>query len=551
MDEKIQGRQSSLQQEYLARETFDDDDELRNRAFQYLKDRVTRSRAVLRRFKILTVVLFIICLGLVAALSQLLTSTSYAKSAELFQGHVDSLKGNCTSESLSNFISRYNCDPEVQQEEELQQKMDSIVRHIMQGSNDAIVPRFNLRKREGEADIPTNHYEGTSALYVDLSKKDVNGLNDQVNSTLITTTSSSVFPTTSGTSFDGTTSSTSIFIPSSTSTEGTTTPEASSSFNVSPTPLTTSSSTEPLSTESEQTTTTSSSSSSSSSPSSSPEDASSEAQTSTDDSPSSSSSASQTSSTQAAQTSSTEDASSSSPSSSDDSSETSDVDNTFSSIPQTSTDDDSASEASTSADPTSTEEASSTTDATITSAKSSTTPFAFSSTSGSVIVMGFTTVVNNTTITSLHTVIASPTGAENTGSASKNSGSSGLSTEDQHIVIGCVVGLGVPIIAIIAGAFYWYRRKQTDTTGKNYVDSNGRDVGIAVGGDNILEKLKFWKNNRDTGDFNDDSLDEDFSLDDPSESHIDDGTPQSGESTERSFVVDRSKRTRNQTDHNF
>lgn len=533
MEEKVQSRHSSLQQEYLTRETFDDDDESHNKAIQYLKERITHSRALLRRFKIITVVLFIICLGLVAALSQLLASTSFMKSPE--QVRADSLNGNCTSESLSSFMSRYHCDPELQQEEELQQKMDSIVRHIMQGSNDAIVPRFHLKRRDGAGDTPTNHLEGTSALYVDLSKKDNNGQNrkDQSNSTIISTTSSSISSDSPKTSLDESTSSwnpsTYTWTPSSTEIESSTEPEASSSFTWAST--TSSSSTESSTTESLF---------------SSSDDSSSQAPASTEDTPFSSSSKTTSSSNKVSKTtSSTEAAStyeSSSASSSDESSESSDWGSTDSYVPQTSTDDYS-SDASSS---TSTTEASSTADST------TPTPSIFSSTSGSLVVMGYTTVVNNTTITSLHTVIASPTSAENTGSASKDSGSSGLSTKDQHIVIGCVVGLGVPIIALIAGAFYWYRRRQTDTTGKNYVDSNGRDVGIAVDGDNILEKLKFWKNNKGAGDFNDDSLDEDFSLDDASESNHDgNGTPQSGESTERSFVVDRAKPIRNQTDHNF
>ncbi|VEU20423.1 DEKNAAC101330 [Brettanomyces naardenensis] len=153
----------------------------------------------------------------------------------------------------------------------------------------------------------------------------------------------------------------------------------------------------------------------------------------------------------------------------------------------------------------------------------------------------------------MHTITESPTGSPGD---DKNGSSKGLSKKGKNIVIGCVVGLGVPLLAALGAAIWWYRNRKSNPTGRNYVDSNGRDVGIAVDEDSLLGKLKFWKKRKSVGDFHDDdSLDEDFSLgEDTTASNNNTGggnSQESNGSAGRSFVVDRPKPLRNTTEQNF
>lgn len=90
--------------------------------------------------------------------------------------------------------------------------------------------------------------------------------------------------------------------------------------------------------------------------------------------------------------------------------------------------------------------------------------------------------------------------------------SSGISTKNKNIAIGVGVGIGVPVIVvIIITLLFVYRRKKLNSV-RNYVDSNGKDVGIAVEEGNPIKKSlrRFFlgfptlNNNPDDGDFDDD-----------------------------------------------
>lgn len=424
-----------------------------------LERNLAESRASLRKFKLICTVLFIICLGLVSALGQVVTSARLGCCGNELDSTGSVTAYVNSTDPIFNLVSLYHCDPELEQDQELQGKMDSIVRHIMQTSNDAIVPRFHLKKRDDN----NNNNNNNGNNNVPSNQKD-----DMTNNTQTTSTSvwdSSTYQWTP----------TSTFVWSGTNTW--TTPDTTYSWN----PDTT---------------------------------------TSTDDgytTPTTTYAASW-------------------------SSETS-YEWTGSQTPETSTNEDSYTSSS------QTEASTTKTTHSSTMTTSSPKPSEFSTTSGSFIVMGYTTVIDNSTVTSMHTIVATPTATSN----SNKSSSSGLSTKNKHIVIGCVVGLGVPIIALIAAALFWYKKRNSSPpTGRNYVDSNGRDVGIAVDSDSFMEKLKFWKKNKTVGDFNDDSLDEDFSIDDDArDSNAGTGSSHGTASNEHSFVVDRPKPVRNQPDQNF
>ncbi|GME73974.1 unnamed protein product [Ambrosiozyma monospora] len=69
---------------------------------------------------------------------------------------------------------------------------------------------------------------------------------------------------------------------------------------------------------------------------------------------------------------------------------------------------------------------------------------------------------------------------------------SGLSTKNRNIIIGVVVGLGIPILALIAAIlFFLYKKKQQSKN--RYVDSNGIDIGYLEFGNSIWDKLCFWR----------------------------------------------------------
>lgn len=138
---------------------------------------------------------------------------------------------------------------------------------------------------------------------------------------------------------------------------------------------------------------------------------------------------------------------------------------------------------------------------------SSSTVSNYSSNHGSFIVLGSTTIINSaSTITLFHTITASST---------NRAASSGISSKDKGIAIGVGVGIGVPVVAaIIVILLLLYRRKQRNSV-RNYVDSNGRDVGIAVDEGNFFKRafrhafmaLPTLKNNPTPGDFDDDNDD--------------------------------------------
>lgn len=58
-------------------------------------------------------------------------------------------------------------------------------------------------------------------------------------------------------------------------------------------------------------------------------------------------------------------------------------------------------------------------------------------------------------------------------SDSKSSSSSGLSKKNRNIVIGCVVGIGVPLLLAIAAVIYFYCVRSTET---NFINSDGQVV---------------------------------------------------------------------------
>lgn len=132
----------------------------------------------------------------------------------------------------------------------------------------------------------------------------------------------------------------------------------------------------------------------------------------------------------------------------------------------------------------------------------------YSSDHGSYVVLGATTIISSgTTVTQFQTVTASPTAVMR---------SSGISSKDKGIAIGVGVGIGVPVVAvIIVVLLLLYRRKQRNSV-QNYVDSNGKDAGIAVDDGNILKRgfrhlfigLPTLKNNPRNDDFDDENDDE-------------------------------------------
>lgn len=152
---------------------------------------------------------------------------------------------------------------------------------------------------------------------------------------------------------------------------------------------------------------------------------------------------------------------------------------------------------------------SSTTSITSSSTSQTSTTSQYSSDHGSYIVIGSTTVIGSTnTITQFHTITAS---------TDANNKSSGISEKNKNIAIGVGVGIGVPIVAtIIILILLFYRRKQQNSV-RNYVDSNGRDAGIAVDEGNIFKRafrhafigFPTLQNNPSNDDFDDDLLDGD------------------------------------------
>lgn len=94
--------------------------------------------------------------------------------------------------------------------------------------------------------------------------------------------------------------------------------------------------------------------------------------------------------------------------------------------------------------------------------------------------------------------------------------STGISQKNKNIAIGVAIGIGIPVIIIILIILlFLYRRKQMNSV-RNYVDSNGRDVGIAVEDGNPIKKTfrrLFYgfptiNNNPTRGDFDDDMPDD-------------------------------------------
>lgn len=88
--------------------------------------------------------------------------------------------------------------------------------------------------------------------------------------------------------------------------------------------------------------------------------------------------------------------------------------------------------------------------------------------------------------------------------------------KNKNIAIGVSIGIGIPVIAtIIILILLFYRRKQQNSV-RNYVDSNGRDAGIAVDEGNIFKRafrhafigLPTLQNNPSNDDFDDELLDD-------------------------------------------
>lgn len=219
-----------------------------------------------------------------------------------------------------------------------------------------------------------------------------------------------------------------------------------------------------------------------------------------------------------------------------------------STVPQTSSSEESTSyeePTSSTEEPTTSSTTSSSTSSTTTTSSSSsssssthTTSTAFSSSSGSYVIVGYTTVVSSATVIAVTTMTTTPTASVS--SSSKNNTSA---SKTKKVAVGCAVGIGVPIIAVLAVVFFIWRRRKAESSTKNYVDSNGRDVGIAIDDDSFLNKLKFWKSSNSGHDFND-ALDDDMSLGASASSD----TPDSPD-TGRTFVVDRPKPIKNELDY--
>mgnify|MGYP004708523387 FL=1 len=103
-----------------------------------------------------------------------------------------------------------------------------------------------------------------------------------------------------------------------------------------------------------------------------------------------------------------------------------------------------------------------------------------------------------------------------TAAPTANIRNSGITSRDKSIAIGVGVGVGIPVIAaIIIVSLLLYRRKQQNSV-QNYVDSNGKDAGIAVDDGNFFKRtfrhafigLPILKNNPNNvygGDFDDDN----------------------------------------------
>ncbi|EGA85713.1 Mid2p [Saccharomyces cerevisiae VL3] len=106
---------------------------------------------------------------------------------------------------------------------------------------------------------------------------------------------------------------------------------------------------------------------------------------------------------------------------------------------------------------------------TITSAPStSSTPSTTAYNQGSTI----TSIINGKTILSNHytTVTYTPSA---TADSSNKSKSSGLSKKNRNIVIGCVVGIGVPLILVILALIYMFCIQSSRT---DFIDSDGKVV---------------------------------------------------------------------------
>ncbi|CAI8509630.1 unnamed protein product [Pichia kudriavzevii] len=444
---------------------------------------------------------------------------------------------------------------EEEEEDQTSIYADSIIRNIMEGSNNAIIPRFKLVKRADETNSSTvqtptlSFTAGTSTTPLDptSSSTDNSGTADPGNAessaspnfdstststqdplststgdpnnspsfTLSSTESSdptsssfsSSFDTLSSSSDDGAPSIfpfTTSILSSSTSSEvsssSPSTPESTFFFSTLPT---SSSSSSTLSSSS-----LTSSSSTATHPSFLPSTSSSSTTTSisTPSFPSTTSSSSSSSSLLSSfisTPSSSSSSSYSSPSSSTLSSSSSATSSTLSPS--------SSSESSTSTTSTSSS-TSSTTSPSSSSFSSSTITSASSTTSNDnkllITVVPSTTIMNSaSTVVIYHTITKSNTLANY---------SSGISSKNKNIAIGVSIGIGIPLIsAIIIVLLLAYRRKQQNSV-RNYLDSNGRDAGIAVDEGNFFTRffrrafigLPILRNDPNGGDFDDDLHDD-------------------------------------------
>lgn len=117
--------------------------------------------------------------------------------------------------------------------------------------------------------------------------------------------------------------------------------------------------------------------------------------------------------------------------------------------------------------------------------------------------------------------------------------SKGISAHDKNIAIGVSVGLGVPILGALAALALIYRRRNQKSSVQNYVDSNGRETGIAVEEGNKFTRAPrrafgstTLMTHQSKGDFDD----EDFDEEPNTGAHAAGGPPPSGET---GFVVNR------------
>lgn len=86
-----------------------------------------------------------------------------------------------------------------------------------------------------------------------------------------------------------------------------------------------------------------------------------------------------------------------------------------------------------------------------------------------------TTIISGRTVIQnfLTTITFIPTGSTDNNLTNKNDNNSGLSRKNRNIVIGCTIGLGVPLLFAIFGVIYFYCIRSTKT---NFINSEGKVI---------------------------------------------------------------------------